>query len=131
VFEIRVMRGTFGPKRDEVTRDCRKLHNEKLLNLYSSPSIISMIKSRRIRWAEHIARIGRKATHIGYWWQSQKERDPLEGQDVGCWIIFRWILGEMGWNTVYWIGLAQETVEGSFECGDEPLDCTKCWEILE
>jgi hypothetical protein len=58
VFENRVLRRIFGPKRDEVTRDWRKLHNEKLHNLYSSPDIIRMIKSRGMRWEEHVARMG-------------------------------------------------------------------------
>jgi hypothetical protein len=49
-----VLRRAFGPKRDEVTGDWRKLHNEELHNLYSSPSIIRMIKSRRISWAGHV-----------------------------------------------------------------------------
>jgi hypothetical protein len=55
-----VLRRIFGPKRDEVTGGWRKLHNEELHNLYSSPSIIRMIKSRRIRWAGHIARMWEK-----------------------------------------------------------------------
>jgi hypothetical protein len=75
VFENRVLRRIFGPKRDEVTGDWRKLHNEELRNLYSSPSIIRMIKYRRMRWAVHVARMGRRGMHIGYWWESQKERD--------------------------------------------------------
>jgi hypothetical protein len=59
VFENRLLRKIFGPKRDEVTGDWRKLHNEELYNLYSSPSIIRMIKSRMMRWAGHVARMGR------------------------------------------------------------------------
>jgi hypothetical protein len=74
VFENRVLRRIFGPKRDEVTGDWRKLHNEKPHNLYSS-NMIRMIKSRRMRWAGHVARIGRRGMHLGYWWESQKERD--------------------------------------------------------
>jgi hypothetical protein len=62
VFENRVLRRIFGPKRDEV----RKLHNEELHNLYSSPSIIRMIKSRRMKWAGHVARMVRRGMHIGY-----------------------------------------------------------------
>jgi hypothetical protein len=53
-----VLRRIFGPKRDDVTEDWRKLHNEELHNLYSSPNIIRMIKSRRMRWAGHLARMG-------------------------------------------------------------------------
>jgi hypothetical protein len=60
VFENRVLRRIFGPKRDEVTGRWRKLHSEELHNLYSSPSIIRMIKSRRMRWAGHIARMREK-----------------------------------------------------------------------
>jgi hypothetical protein len=59
VFENRVPRRIFGPKRDEVTRDWRKLRNEELHNLYSSPNIIRMMMSRRMRWADHVARMGR------------------------------------------------------------------------
>jgi hypothetical protein len=58
VFENRLLRRIFGPKRDDVTGDLRKLHNEELHNFYSSPNIIRMMKSRRIRWAGHLARMG-------------------------------------------------------------------------
>jgi hypothetical protein len=58
VFEDRVLRRIFGPKRDEVTGEWRKLHNEELHNLYSSPDIIRQVKSRRMRWAGHVARMG-------------------------------------------------------------------------
>jgi hypothetical protein len=75
VFENRVLRRIFGPKRGEVTGDWRKLHNEELHNLNSPPNIIRMIKSRRMRWARNVARMGRRGMHIGYWWESQKERD--------------------------------------------------------
>jgi hypothetical protein len=60
VSENRVLRRIFGSKRDEVTGDWRKLHNEELHNLYSSPNIIRMIKSRRMRWAGHVARMREK-----------------------------------------------------------------------
>jgi hypothetical protein len=58
VFENRVFRRIFGPKRDEVTGGWRKLHNEELYGLYSSPSIVRVIKARRMRWAGHVARMG-------------------------------------------------------------------------
>jgi hypothetical protein len=60
VFENRVLRRIFGPKRDEVTGEWRKLHNKELRDLYSSPSILRIIKSRRMRWAGYIARMGEK-----------------------------------------------------------------------
>jgi hypothetical protein len=69
MFENRVLRRIFGPKRNEVTGGWRKLHNEELHGLYSSPSIIRVIKARRMRWAEHVARIGggeRCIQHFGF-----------------------------------------------------------------
>jgi hypothetical protein len=69
-----VEKGIFGPKRDEMKGDWRKLHNEELHNLYSSPRIIRMIKARRMRWAGHIARMVRRRMHVGYWWESQKRQ---------------------------------------------------------
>jgi hypothetical protein len=75
VFENRVLRRIFGPKRDEVTGEWRKLHNEELRDFYSSPSIIRIIKSRRMRWVGHVARVRKRGTRIDYWKESQKERD--------------------------------------------------------
>jgi hypothetical protein len=75
VFENRLLRRIFGPKRDEVMGDWRKLHSEELHNLYSSPNIIRTINSRRMRCAGHVARMGRRGMHIGYWWKSHKERN--------------------------------------------------------
>jgi hypothetical protein len=79
VLENRVLRRIFGPKRDEMAGGWRKLHNEELYNLYSSPNKITMIKSRRVRWAGNATRtdrrIIRRRMHIGFWWESQKERD--------------------------------------------------------
>jgi hypothetical protein len=60
MLENRVLSRIFGPKRDEVMRGWRKLHNEELRNLYSSPSIIRIMKSRRMRWAVHVGRMGEK-----------------------------------------------------------------------
>jgi hypothetical protein len=60
VFENKVLRRIFGPKRDEVTGEWRRLHNKELYALYSSPYIIRVIKSRRLRWAGHVARMGER-----------------------------------------------------------------------
>jgi hypothetical protein len=70
-----VLRSVFRPRRDEGTRDCRRLHNEKLHNLNTSPSVIGMDKSRKMKWAGYIARMERKEMRIGYWWGIQKERE--------------------------------------------------------
>jgi hypothetical protein len=75
VFENRMLRRIFGSKRNDVTREERKLHNEELHDLYSSPSIIRIIKLRRMRWSGHVARMGRRGTLIDNWWESQRERD--------------------------------------------------------
>jgi hypothetical protein len=61
-----MLRRIFGPKRDGVTGGWRKLHNEELHNFYSSPSILRIIKSRRMRWAAHVARMGRREMHVSY-----------------------------------------------------------------
>jgi hypothetical protein len=66
VFENRVLRRIFGSKRDKVTGGWRKLHNEELHNLYSSQSIIRVIKSRRMRWAWHVTHMGRRGMHIRF-----------------------------------------------------------------
>jgi hypothetical protein len=64
-----------------VTGESRKLHNEEFRDLYSSPSIIRIIKARRMTWAGHVARMRRGETCIGCWWESQKERGREEDQD--------------------------------------------------
>jgi hypothetical protein len=73
VFENRVLRRIFGPKRDEVRVGWKKLHNEELRELYSSQSIIIIMKASRMRWVGHVARMGRRETRIDCWWESQRE----------------------------------------------------------
>jgi hypothetical protein len=68
VFENRVLRRIFGPKRDEMAGEWRRLHNEELVELYSSPNIIRVIKSKRMRWEKHIAPMGKREVHTGFWW---------------------------------------------------------------
>jgi hypothetical protein len=76
VFENRVMRRILGPKRYEVTGEWRKLHNKQVHDLYSSPSIIRIMKLRRMRWAGMEHEWGRREMCIGCWWESQSKR-PL------------------------------------------------------
>jgi len=73
VFENMVLRRIFGPGKDEVTGKWRRLHNEELNDLYSSPNIVRVIKSSRVRWAGHVARMGEKRGCIGSWWGNRKE----------------------------------------------------------
>jgi hypothetical protein len=70
IFENRVLRRIFGAIRDEVTRERRKLHNEELNDLYSSPNIIRMIKTRRMKWAGHVARGGKARCIQGFSWET-------------------------------------------------------------
>jgi hypothetical protein len=82
VFENRVLRRIFGLKRDVMTGEWIKLHKKELCNLYSAPSIIRIIKSRRIRWVGHVARMGEKRNT-----QVICGKESWEDQDVGGWII--------------------------------------------
>ena len=68
VFANMVLRRIFGPRRDEVTGEWRRLQNEELNDLYCSPNIVRVIKSRRMRWARHVARMGEERRCIGSWW---------------------------------------------------------------
>jgi hypothetical protein len=107
VFENRVLRRIHGPKRVEVSREWRKLHNEELNDLYSLPNILWVIKSRRMRWEGAIARVGREEACTGFWWGSLKERDYLEGPGIDCRIILRWMLEKWG-GGMAWIDLPQD-----------------------
>jgi hypothetical protein len=102
----RVLR-IYGPKRDEVTGEWRKLRNEELHDLYSLPSIIRIIKSRRIRWAEHVARMGEKNAYRLMVGKPEVKR-PLGRPRRGWLDNIRMDLSELGWDDVDWIGLAQD-----------------------
>jgi len=91
VFENRVLRRILGPKREEVKGEWRKLYNEELNDLYSPPNIVRVIKSRRMRWAGHVARMGRGVAYRGFWWGNLWERDHLGDPGVDGRIILRWI----------------------------------------
>jgi hypothetical protein len=75
VFENRVLRRILGPKRDEVTGEWRKVHNEEPGGLYSSLIVIRMIKSRRMRWVGHVARMARAEVSTGFRWGNLREGD--------------------------------------------------------
>jgi hypothetical protein len=93
VFESRVLRRIFGPKREE-EGSWRKLHNDELHDLYSSPNIVRVIKSRSMRWAGHVARMGRGKVFIGFWFGGPKVRDHWEDLGAGGRrITLRWTLG--------------------------------------
>jgi hypothetical protein len=108
VLENRLLKRTFGQKRDDVKRGQRRLHNEELHNLYSSRSIIRMMKSRRMRWAGHVARMGKK--RIAYRELVGKPEGKRPLGRTGC----RWVdnikmdLREIGWGDMDWTDLAQD-----------------------
>jgi hypothetical protein len=91
LIESRVLRGVFGPKRGEVTGEWRNLHNEGLNDLYSLPNIVRVVKSRRMRWAGHVARIERRAVCTGCWWGNLRKEGQWEDPDVDGIIILRLI----------------------------------------
>ena len=91
VFENMVLRRIFGPSRDEVTGEWRRLHNEELNDLYSSPNNVWVINSRRMRWAGHVAHMGEERGCIGSWWGNWREGDHWGDLGVDGWIILGWI----------------------------------------
>jgi len=102
VFENRMLRRIFGTKRGEVTREWRKLHNEKLSDLYCSPNIFRVIKSRRMRWTGHVARMGERRGVYRILVGKLRERDHLGDQGVDGRIILRWIFRQ--WDVGVWTG---------------------------
>jgi len=108
VFESKVLRRIFGSRRDEVTGEWRKLHNEELNDLYCSPNNVRVIKSRRMRWAGHVARMGKRRgvyrvlmgrsegkRPLGRSWRRWEESIKMDLQEVGC-------------RCMDWIDLAQD-----------------------
>jgi hypothetical protein len=120
VFENRVLKRTFGPKRDEVTGDWRKLHSEELHNLYSSPDI-RQIKSRRTKWAGDVARTGEDTKLYKVLVVKPEGKIPL-GRPRRKWEEgIRMDLREIGWGSgLDSTGSRQAPVESCCECGDEP-----------
>jgi hypothetical protein len=87
LFENKMLRRIFGPKWDEVTGEWRKLHNEELNYVYSTPNNILVIKSRRMRWVGHVALRRRGNVYAGFWWGNLSERDQLEDTSIDGWTI--------------------------------------------
>ena len=86
-----MLRKTFGPKRQEITAEWKRIHNEELYNLYSSPNSIRVIKSKTIRWARHVARMGETKRAYKVWWRDLREADHLEELGVDGRVILEWI----------------------------------------
>jgi hypothetical protein len=99
-----VLRRIFGPKRDEVTGEWGKLHNEELNDLSSSSNIFWVITSRRMRWTGHVARMveGKGDVRTWFWWGNLRERGHLEDPGVYGRIILRWTFRK--WDMVAWTG---------------------------
>jgi len=96
----------FEPRRNEVPLEWRKLHNEELGDLYSSLNIVPVMKSRRMRWAEHVARMGRGEAYTGFWWGNLRERDHLghpgvDGRIILTWTFRKWDVGR--WTEWNWL----------------------------
>ena len=102
-----VLRRIFGPRRDEVTGEWRRLHKEELNGLYSSPNIVRVIKSRRMRWAGHVAHMGEERGAYGVLVGKPEGKRPL-GRPRHRWVDIRMDLQEVGCGHVDWSGLAQD-----------------------
>jgi len=107
VFENMVLRRIFGPRRDEVTGEWKRLHNEELNDLYSSPNIVRVIKSRRMRWAGHVVRMGEERGVYRVLLGKPEGKRPL-GRPRHRWMDIRMDLQEVGCGYMDWIGLAQD-----------------------
>jgi hypothetical protein len=98
VFENKVLRRIFGPKRDEVTGEWRRLHNKELYALFSSPNIILVIKTLRLRWAGHAARMGERRGAYRALVGKPEGRRPLERPRRRCEDNIKMVLREVGWG---------------------------------
>jgi hypothetical protein len=99
----------FGPKRDEVTGEWRKFYNAELNDLYSSPNIVRVIKSRRMSWTWHVTRMRRREARIGLWCGNLKKRDYWGDPGVGGRIILGWIFRK--WDVGVWTRLSRLGIE--------------------
>jgi len=108
VFENKVLRRIFGPRRDEVTGEWRRLHNEELNDLHPSPNIVRVIKSRRMRWAGHVAHMGEDRGVYRVLVGKPEGRRPLGRPRRRRVDYIRMDLQEVGYAYMDWIGLAQD-----------------------
>jgi len=109
VFENMVLRRIFGPRRDEGTGEWRKLHNEELNDLCTSPNILRVITSRRMRWAGHVARMGEER-QVYRFLMGKQEGKRKQGRPRRRWVDnIRMDLQEVGCGYMDWIGLVQDT----------------------
>ena len=108
VFENMVLRRIFGPRRDEVTGEWRRLHNEELNDLYSSPNIVRVIKSKRVRWAGHVARMGDERGLYRILVGKPEGKRPLGRPRRRLVYNIRMDLQEVGCGCMDWIELAQD-----------------------
>ena len=99
----------FGPRKDDVMGEWRRSHNEELNDLYPSPNIVRVIKSRRMSWAGHVARMGEDKGCIGSSWGNRREGDHWGDLVVDGWIILGWI--SRRWDVGIWIGLGWPRIE--------------------
>jgi hypothetical protein len=109
VFENRVLRRIFGPKRDEATGERRKLHNEELHDLYCSRNVFRLIKSRRMRWAGFVARVGRRRGVYRVWVGKPERKRTLERPRRRWEDNIKMDLKEVGCGGMDWIDLVQDT----------------------
>jgi len=109
VFENMVLRRMFGPRRDEVAEEWRRLHNEELNDLYCSLNIVRVIKWRRMRWAGHVARMGEERGVYRFLVGKPEGRNHWGGLGVGGWIILGWI--SRRWDVGIWTGLGWPRIE--------------------
>jgi len=133
VFENMVLRRIFGPMREEVTGKWRRLHNEELNDLYSSPNIVWVIKSKRMRWAGHVARMGEERGVCTVLVGKSELKRPL-GRPRRRWVDnIRMDLQEVRCGYMDWIGRAQDRDRWRTvcECSNEPSGSVKCGEFLD
>jgi hypothetical protein len=133
VCENRVLRRYLGLRGTRYKESGKKVHNEELNDLHSSPIIVRMIKSRRMLWAGHVARmwVRRGDEYTGFWWGYLMDRDHLGDPGVNWRIILRWIFRKLGVG--YGLdrgGSGYRQLAGTCECGNEPSGSIKCGEFL-